>query len=395
MNLHLRYFALGLVAIISLHFLASNTLSSYSTATHASLDYVRGSLAYQQVPSLSSNSKHEPGHTSSSRPNAAFVVLCQDKDLSHILMSLQTLESTFNSKPENRYPYVFLNDGEFSERFKRRVQAITSGPVEFGLVPQDMWAMPDTINATRASIAWSRSGNMPYGHSKSYRQMCRFQSGFFWRHPLVLKYKYYWRVEPKVQFLCDMRDFDPFRFMRDTGKKYGFTIALHEIPATVRTLWISVRKWYEANPHFLHPNNAMPFVSKNGGKAYNMCHFWSNFEIADLDFFRSEAYLSFFNHLDAAGGFFYERWGDAPVHSIAASLLLDKNEIHHFDNVGYVHPPFMHCPKEASSDTSRCYCTHETSLDYDDNHWSCLYDWDEINGRNSTQKRIEWLKLES
>lgn len=26
--------------------------------------------------------------------------------------------------------------------------------------------------------------------------------------------------------------------------------------------------------------------------------------------------------------FFYERWGDAPVHSIAATLFLDRSRIH-------------------------------------------------------------------
>jgi len=35
---------------------------------------------------------------------------------------------------------------------------------------------------------------------------------------------------------------------------------------------------------------------------------WSNFEIGDLNFWRSEAYVKFFEHLDEAGGFYYERW---------------------------------------------------------------------------------------
>ena len=35
---------------------------------------------------------------------------------------------------------------------------------------------------------------------------------------------------------------------------------------------------------------------------------WSNFEIGDLNFWRSEAYMKFFEHLDEAGGFYYERW---------------------------------------------------------------------------------------
>ena len=36
------------------------------------------------------------------------------------------------------------------------------------------------------------------------------------------------------------------------------------------------------------------------------CTVWSNFEIADMDFWRSEAYMKFFEHLDRKGGFYYE-----------------------------------------------------------------------------------------
>lgn len=33
---------------------------------------------------------------------------------------------------------------------------------------------------------------------------------------------------------------------------------------------------------------------------------WSNFEIADMDFWRGEAYTKFFEFLDSKGGFYYE-----------------------------------------------------------------------------------------
>jgi hypothetical protein len=36
-----------------------------------------------------------------------------------------------------------------------------------------------------------------------------------------------------------------------------------------------------------------------------------SFEIGSLQFLRSQAYLDYFNYLDKAGGFSYERWGDA------------------------------------------------------------------------------------
>lgn len=43
------------------------------------------------------------------------------------------------------------------------------------------------------------------------------------------------------------------------------------------------------------------------GDAWNLCHYWNNFEIADLDFFRSKEYREFFDYLDPKGGFYYER----------------------------------------------------------------------------------------
>lgn len=32
------------------------------------------------------------------------------------------------------------------------------------------------------------------------RRMCRWQSGYFFRNPLMAKYKYYWRIEPSVKY---------------------------------------------------------------------------------------------------------------------------------------------------------------------------------------------------
>lgn len=41
-----------------------------------------------------------------------------------------------------------------------------------------------------------------------------------------------------------------------------------------------------------------------------------------MRFWRSKAYSDFFDFLDSKGGFFYERWGDAPVHSIGEFIQL-------------------------------------------------------------------------
>lgn len=92
---------------------------------------------------------------------------------------------------------------------------------------------------------------------------------------------------------------------------------------------------------------------------------WSNFEIGDLNFLRSQAYLDYFDQLDKDGGFFYERWGDAPVHSIAAALLLRKDEIQFFDEIAYYHVPFTHCPtSEKKRLDLRCSCNPEKNFDW-------------------------------
>lgn len=93
-------------------------------------------------------------------------------------------------------------------------------------------------------------------------------------------------------------------------------------------------------------SNDIPSYSING-ETYNMCHFWSNFEIARLDFFRSKEYQEYFQALELTGGFWAERWGDAPVHSLAAGLFLAPEQVHYFRDVGYRHTTIQHCPANA------------------------------------------------
>ena len=89
---------------------------------------------------------------------------------------------------------------------------------------------------------------------------------------------------------------------------------------------------------------------------------WSNFEIADMDFWRGPAYSAFFDYLEKKGGFYYERWGDAPVHSIAAALFANKSQIHFFEDVGYRHDPFQRCPQGKFHQQGKCWCDPSDSF---------------------------------
>ncbi|CCL98014.1 uncharacterized protein FIBRA_00007 [Fibroporia radiculosa] len=310
------------------------------------------------------------------RANATLLMLARNTELDAALQSVRELEEKFNH--QFGYPWVFLNNVPFSKAFKEKMTEVVSGPVEFAMIPPHHWYQPDWIDEEKATQSRNTmvEENIIYGASVSYRNMCRFNSGFFYHHPVLQKYKWYWRVEPDVHFHCIV-DEDPFLKMEENNKVYGFTITLIEFEKTIASLWKTVKDFIAENPHYVAPNNSMGFLSEDGGETYNLCHFWSNFEIADMDFWRSEAYSHFFDYLDAQGGFYYERWGDAPVHSIAAGLFLPKDRIQFFDEIGYEHHPFTHCPHGAGIIRKKhCSCRGWRSFDYQG--YSCMRKWERI-----------------
>jgi hypothetical protein len=69
---------------------------------------------------------------------------------------------------------------------------------------------------------------MPYGGSESYRFMCRYFSGFFFDHPLLAPFDWYWRVEPGVYYFCDLPApaSDPFRHMAAHNQSLAWTIVV-------------------------------------------------------------------------------------------------------------------------------------------------------------------------
>ncbi|KAF1814834.1 glycosyl transferase [Eremomyces bilateralis CBS 781.70] len=356
------------------------------------------------------------------RANAVFVVLARNKELDGVVQSIKSIERHFNRW--FHYPYVFLNDGEFNSTFKETVQNYTSAPVEFGKIKPEDWGYPDWVDksAARESIAKQGDQAIMYGGMESYHHMCRFYSGMFYKHELLQKYKWYWRLEPDIKYFCDIT-YDPFIKMEEANKIYGFTIAVKELRETVPNIFryasaykrlnniTSQGLWEmfvqkpatdefgvaaEPKPRPWVPENIMkpdPKAEEEPegntetmeGEDYNMCHFWSNFEIARLDWFRSKEYTDFFDMMDHSGGFWTERWGDAPIHSLAAGVLLPVSAIHYFRDFGYRHTTIQHCPANAPSrqlPRPRYLdpMTQNTRLRIEEDHYWEMYDREKENG---------------
>ncbi|EGV62117.1 hypothetical protein CANTEDRAFT_125662 [Yamadazyma tenuis ATCC 10573] len=395
-----------LIAVTSTYYYYVYTTLTGNGGTREALRHLSGlsgqdltniDILKKRAPKLSSNSYLSFPMGGRNRDqiggeNATIVMLVRNEELEGALSSMRSLEDRFNK--DYQYPWVFLNDVPFTQEFKEQTTLMASGKTYYELIPEEDWEPPSFIDTIKLEENLKKSNkDVIYGGSRSYRNMCHFNSGFFFKQKRLLNYDWYFRVEPDVEYLCDFQH-DPFKFLRENNKVYGFVTTIHEYENTIPTLWPTVEKFIEAYPDLIHPNNSLEFITSrevdlnyhvpmvNSSSEYNLCHFWSNFEIGSLNFWRSEAYSKFFEFLDQSGGFYYERWGDAPVHSIGLNLLADKNSIHHFDDIGYYHPPYMACPtsKDLISQ-KRCICKtsgHDGEVlttPYDVQVFSCLSRW--------------------
>ncbi|KAJ1674598.1 hypothetical protein EV182_002951 [Spiromyces aspiralis] len=377
-----RHLALVLVLFLIIQFVFYFKPEAIESVRNVPAKFNYGGLNKKPTPAVAEDTGDvaaDPHHPSrfvakTTRENAAFVILCRNTDLDSIKESLTELEEKFNNR--YHYPYVFLNEKPFTDEFKNSISEVVSGTTHFGIIPTEHWSYPPWIDQDRARQEREKmaKNHVIYGGSEPYRHMCRFNSGFFFRHPLLAQYDWYWRVEPSVKFPCII-DKDPFKVLRENNKLYGFTISIKEYPKTIPTLWNTTLKFMDEFPNHVSNPNMLKFIQKagtNGTPEYNGCHYWSNFEVGSLNFFRSDEYLAYFDYLDRAGGFFYERWGDAPVHSIALSIFLDKSKIHWFEDLGYFHGPLWNCPKGEAHKRLQCTCEEKKSIETENPNWSCI-----------------------
>lgn len=121
------------------------------------------------------------------------------------------------------------------------------------------------------------------------------------------------------------------------------------------SLWAKTRAFATTNPHLLHPEADLGWLLDGG--EYNNCQFFSNFEIGSLRFWRGDdeihriktgkeaGHAKYFEYLDRTGGFYYERWGDAPIHTLSVAMFLPKREVWYFADVGYQHGINSVCPR--------------------------------------------------
>ena len=198
-------------------------------------------------------------------------------------------------------------------------------PYEIDLTP------PDSLENVQEYFPHPTHGNGPvaYGHpgfSLGYRGMCRLFSGELYKLDIIQEYDYYMRLD--TDSFVERMNYDVFKYVKENDCKYGYIEPAVQIdnPKVVLGLWDCVGDWADKNDHLIHPN-----------KIQNGMMYYTNFEIGSIDWFTNSKYNSFYEHIDASGGIFNGRWGDAPIRFLGVNMLMDRQHIQNIPNLTYTH----------------------------------------------------------
>ena len=115
---------------------------------------------------------------------------------------------------------------------------------------------------------------------------------------------------------------------------YGWVHAYRDEPVFVTGLW-ELTKAHLASRSI--PEDVVhAWVPDGRWDETPMC-FATNCFLARRAWFASDEYLRYFRLLDASGGFYAYRWGDACVHMLAVAALLPRTAVLRLRSLAYWH----------------------------------------------------------
>jgi len=253
-------------------------------------------------------------------PKGVIVYLSRRNDFNDLKKSLFLLYRCFTKR--YNYPVIIFHDDftiEEENKLLKLYSNIKFEKIKFELPP---WIDKNKPFKTNFSLG--------------YRHMCRFFSGELFKHEAIRDYDYYWRLDSD-SFLHSNISYDIFKFMKKRGYIYGYISNLvKDGPWLVEGLWDFIKGYMKEKkivPKFLNK-----YLNESG--CWNFSLYYTNFEIAQLDFFRSNEYMQFYNAIDQNGGIYYYRWGDHAIHFFALSMLVEEIKIHCFKDIDYSHGNF-------------------------------------------------------
>jgi hypothetical protein len=175
------------------------------------------------------------------------------------------------------------------------------------------------------------------GFPMGYRHMCRFFAGVVFSLDCLKDYRYVWRLDTD-SFILSPVNYDVFKRMEETSSLYGFVNIQFDHPKmTVGLL--------DESMAFFQKNGIVPLIDLSLAEHVNRV-FYTNFEVFDMEWFKSKSYQDYFRAIDESGGIYIYRWGDHCIRYIAVNALVPQEKILFFDDIHYFHSKeFLNCRK--------------------------------------------------
>lgn len=249
----------------------------------------------------------------SQKSYAAFYYLIKRTRVDDLIRSLQELYVNFNH--QYLYPVILFHESDMKQ-YLGKIKRSTTNPIFF---QQVLFTLPKFLNREVQM-------KLPCPGAIGYRHMSRFHAKTVYEYPIICNFDYLFRLDDDSHITQPI-DFDIFKFMRDNDIQYGYRLAHYDLDVCTEGLW-------EATSCFVKLKHIEPTFYDKWPRPKI---FYNNFEISKTSFWLSPEYQRFINFIDQLGGIFYNRWGDAPIKSLAVSLFLNQSQIHCFKRIGYQH----------------------------------------------------------
>ncbi|OBS21177.1 hypothetical protein FPOA_07515 [Fusarium poae] len=306
---------------------------------------------------------------------AALVALVKDNDINATLFSIKEFDDKFNNR--FLHDWVFFSVQDLSEAFKDSVTNATNATCIFEVIPEENWNDPGWVDLFQHSVSTNTNlgkGSAALNTIANIHQMNRWISAPFAKERCLKDYEWFLKVDPGAQLAQNIH-FDVFRFMRDNGIAYGSSRAAFG-QANLSPLSPQIKSFFQKHPELLHKEADVAWLVENvanlltqsdplddgfedlvdegsdklrsrneashvpraqdeGERSSWLSECFASwladihgnslspsFEIGSLAFFRSLNQVAFFDHLDNAG--------DAPLHSLSASMSLSQESVWHF-----------------------------------------------------------------
>lgn len=143
-----------------------------------------------------------------------------------------------------------------------------------------------------------------------------------WNSLTGCEYRFIFRLD-EDSFIHSPIRYDIFDLMKSHDYVYGYRLCSYEMKVSQR-MWTW---WSNRHPEFV------PYRKLD----LNMCGFYNNFFVADLEFFQNPNVSAFLRFIDRQGQIYRRRLGDLMIHSMAVYAFAPAYRIHRFLDFTYEH----------------------------------------------------------